>query len=256
MSALELNQVCMKSKVCFHCLKPGHYASSCYSKKDKRCGVDGCKGFHHRLLHTKQSTRSMGAQNRYKRNDRRSAGASHANDEHDEHSEEQDDCSSKDENEEDHRAEESNDSMHSRGIKSGKVGIKVASVRVHHKNKSVIANILLDEGSNNTNINEDLAEFLDMKSIKGPVNRTLNVMGGKKVNVSSNLVKFEISPVKPPRCLSKYCVHDHTRLDNERCLWSIGSDRLEYQEERISTSEGYSCSYLSLIHISEPTRPY
>ena len=54
----------------------------------------------------------------------------------------------------------------------------------------MIANILLDEGCNNTNINEDLAEFLGLKSIDGPVNITLNVMGGKKVNVSSNLVKF------------------------------------------------------------------
>ena len=36
---------------CVACLQPGHKARTCTAKK--ACGVDGCKGFHHPLVHYK-----------------------------------------------------------------------------------------------------------------------------------------------------------------------------------------------------------
>ena len=42
-------QVVKDKKLCFKCLEPGHAISGC--KSDKRCGQDGCKSGHHRLMH-------------------------------------------------------------------------------------------------------------------------------------------------------------------------------------------------------------
>lgn len=42
-------------KVCFSCLKSGHQAPKCFSKK--RCNTNSCQQFHHRLLHKDRVTR-------------------------------------------------------------------------------------------------------------------------------------------------------------------------------------------------------
>ena len=83
----------------------------------------------------------------------------------------------------------------------------------------MIANVLLDLGSNNSNISEELAETLGMKSVRGPVERTLNVMGGKQVRLSSDLVRFDISPLNPPKQLSRYGVDDKTKFQVE--AWTM-----------------------------------
>ena len=74
------------------------------------------------------------------------------------------------------------------------------------------ATVLLDLGCNNTNISENLANFMGMRSIKGPVERTLNVMGGKQIQLTSSLVQFEISPIKPLKALEKFVVEAKTRF--------------------------------------------
>ena len=83
----------------------------------------------------------------------------------------------------------------------------------------MIATVLLDLGCNNTNVSESLANFMGMQSIKGPVERTLNVMGGKRIPLTSSLVQFEISPIKPLKALEKFGVKAKTRFPVK--AWTI-----------------------------------
>ena len=41
----------MDSRVCFHCLCPGHIQRDCSYKKDVKCGINDCSRYHNRLLH-------------------------------------------------------------------------------------------------------------------------------------------------------------------------------------------------------------
>ena len=143
-------------------------------------------------------------------------GKSHgAIDDNDDGESEEDEDSEADEDSSDvedgHKAED--EAFQAKGKRTGRIGIQVTSVNVHYKGRSVIANVLLDEGSNNSNISEKLVKELKMKSLEGPVDRVITVMGGKRVNVSSNRVKFKISPVKPPKALKKHGVDENTRFE-------------------------------------------
>ena len=94
----------------------------------------------------------------------------------------------------------------------------MTSVRVHYNGKSTIANILLDGGSNSTNVSESLVRKLEMKSIDGHKDRIFTVMSGKRIKVLSNLVKFEISPAKPPKQLRKFGIDKSTKFRLKACI--------------------------------------
>lgn len=50
MSVMDRLQVVRNNRRCFSCLGEGHWAQQC--RKRSLCGSDGCRGRHHRLLHT------------------------------------------------------------------------------------------------------------------------------------------------------------------------------------------------------------
>ena len=213
MTPKEREKLCYEQTLCLRCLQPGHLGSSCHLDRKKVCGVNGCTGKHHMLLHKDTSEKKFNSQSKQNRTSRaKQRNASHVNDEG--HTSENTTSEEEEEKVEDglKAVEQSKDSLNTKGLNTGKVSIQVGSIRVHYGKKSVIANILLDEGANNSNVNEELVDFMGMKTIRGPVNRTLNVMSGKKVNLSSNLVEFDISPIDPPESLTKYGVDAKTKF--------------------------------------------
>ena len=40
-----------KRRLCWHCLRPGHFVAKCRINKGKACGIDGCQRQHHPLMH-------------------------------------------------------------------------------------------------------------------------------------------------------------------------------------------------------------
>jgi len=41
-----------KHKLCWHCLRSGHFINKCRVNVGKLCGVDGCQRKHHPNVHT------------------------------------------------------------------------------------------------------------------------------------------------------------------------------------------------------------
>jgi hypothetical protein len=40
-----------RDKICFHCLLGVHYTRDCKKDEGKKCGIDGCDRYHHKILH-------------------------------------------------------------------------------------------------------------------------------------------------------------------------------------------------------------
>jgi hypothetical protein len=222
----DLFKLCLKEKMCFRCLIPGHRKTECRANQNVVCRKDGCKLSHHWMLHDdNRATTGRTVKHTQKRFQGKSRQEkSHGAVESDEA--ENDASDSERESDSDvkvdgMKSEEVNDGFKSQGASSGKVSIQVTSVRVHYKGKSTMANILLDEGSNSTNVSESLVRKLGMRSIDGPKERTITVMSGKRIRVSSNLMKFEISPARAPRELSKFGIDKSTKFRLE--AWSMDS---------------------------------
>jgi hypothetical protein len=215
LSKEELGEFCRGKRLCFRCLEPGHLLRNCPASDNVECKVPDCRSRHHWFLHSKKTVTAGKGNKKPKqwknKNKEKSHGAV-------EESEDNEESSDSEENEDGNKAVDE-DAFQSKGTSCGKIGIQVTTVNVHYKGKSIKANVLLDEGSNSSNITEGLARKLGMKYMQGPVNRTISVMSGKKVVVSSNLVRFSISPVKPPEVLKKHGVDKKTRFELE--AWTM-----------------------------------
>ena len=129
--------------------------------------MNGCRSQHHELVHRRgvnDKGASKGQRKAKQWSKSKTSNSSNVN-------QVGDDCTDP-EDEEALKAEECKQSMKSKVSPGGKVSIQVGSVRIHYRGKSVIVNVHLDLGSNNSNISEELAETLGMKSVRGPVERT------------------------------------------------------------------------------------
>ena len=47
--------ICVQEKMCYHCLRKGHAVKACLSRKDVKCGKEGCQRYHHPRLHNPAS---------------------------------------------------------------------------------------------------------------------------------------------------------------------------------------------------------
>jgi hypothetical protein len=212
MNAVELRSACSEKKLCFRCLRPGHMVRLCRAGNEVKCTVRGCQRRHHWMLHdeSRGNNHSQGSGRNKAPTKEKSHGAM----------DKEDAESLRSSDDEEHGTENrQNNNFKSKSQQGGRIGIQVITARVHCGKRSAVANILLDEGSNNSNISEDLAKKLEMKNVKGPVSRVITVMGGKRVKVSSNLVKFELSPIDPPKILKKHGVDEKTRFGME--AWTM-----------------------------------
>ena len=144
-----------KEDICQICLEARHQKSRC-PKKEFKCRKDDCKGQHNNLLHFQRGDQK----------DQKKAFKATNADKSEEASEEEKPADGM-----------SNHANHSR---SSRVAIQIGEVNIHVNGETHPGNILLDLGSDHTNIREDTANQYQMKVIKGPEQRTLSVMGERK----------------------------------------------------------------------------
>ncbi len=50
-----------RDKLCYHCIEGPHPTKDCKKNEGKLCGIDGCKLYHHRVLHRKLQSESLRA---------------------------------------------------------------------------------------------------------------------------------------------------------------------------------------------------
>jgi hypothetical protein len=54
LSFSQQSTIIRRDKLCYHCLEGPHFTRDCKTNRGKLCGIDGCKLYHHRVLHRKQ----------------------------------------------------------------------------------------------------------------------------------------------------------------------------------------------------------
>jgi hypothetical protein len=47
----QQSTIIRRDKLCYHCLEGPPFTRSCKKNEGKLCGIDGCKLYHHRVLH-------------------------------------------------------------------------------------------------------------------------------------------------------------------------------------------------------------
>ena len=102
--------------------------------------------------------------------------------------------------------------------KEHRISLRTLPVLLHHNNTNIVVNALLDDGSEQTFIKEDVARTLGLKEINKR-KLSVDVFGGNDVSIFTSDVEFEISNVKDEKrykvsCMtSKDVVGDCTAID-------------------------------------------
>jgi hypothetical protein len=47
----QQSTIIRRDKLCYHCLKGPHFTRDCKKNEGRKCGLDGCTLYHHRVLH-------------------------------------------------------------------------------------------------------------------------------------------------------------------------------------------------------------
>jgi hypothetical protein len=59
----QQSTIIRRDKLCYHCLEGPHFTRDCKKKQGRLCGIDGCKLYHHRVLHREpKSSKFVGFQ--------------------------------------------------------------------------------------------------------------------------------------------------------------------------------------------------
>jgi hypothetical protein len=51
LSFSQKSTIIRRDKLCYHCLEGPHFTKDCKTKEGKLCEIDGCKLYHHKVLH-------------------------------------------------------------------------------------------------------------------------------------------------------------------------------------------------------------
>jgi hypothetical protein len=51
LSNQKQSEIIRRDRLCYHCLEGPHFTRDCKKKEGRLCGIDGCKLYHHRVLH-------------------------------------------------------------------------------------------------------------------------------------------------------------------------------------------------------------
>ena len=144
-----------KHRLCFCCLSKEHWSSKCPVRK--QCQIDGCKGYHHSLLHRVESKEPGSGPSR-----------------------------------EENIGTASESKQSSQVKRSTPVLLQVIPVTVHGPNGSLTTHAMLDSGSTCSLV---LSGIADKLGLKGPEEQvTLNGIQGTS-HLSSRRVNTEVSPV-------------------------------------------------------------
>ena len=151
-------------RLCFRCLGTKHLSRNC--RRQTICGIDSCQQKHSRFLHTKKANPSV------------------------ERSQTETACDT------DARMpilsgenQGNATTMSSRKSKrSSVVSLRTVPVVLKHGTKRIVVNALLDDGSNQTYLNEDVAAELGLEG--QPQTISVNVLNGQSEKLESTLVEF------------------------------------------------------------------
>ena len=162
MSSEQRNDYAKDKQLCFSCLKAGHIIKQC--KYFALCGVDGCKGKHHKLLHKQKLVSNAGATDTKPESDQPESGNSCA-------------CNAQDNN----------------------IALPIVPVKVKaHDGSFVKVCALLDPGSNRTFCSQDLTRRLGIQGQDTSVSlSTLN----SEDTISAQKVSLEVKGTPKSRPL-------------------------------------------------------
>ena len=142
-----------KERLCRNCLRFGHFANQC--QKPQLCRVQNCKIIHNYLLH-KAEEREMNEKKEEKSNSYVSSQR------------------------EDEAKQQSNQW----------ISLRTVPVILRTQDRTIRVNALLDDGSTTSYINQEVADFLQLKGDKKSL--VVKVIGGVQQQIQSELVKLDL----------------------------------------------------------------
>ena len=154
-------EIAKQLKLCFHCLSKGHFGQTCF--RSRVCGLNDCKGRHHRLLHVTEANAAKsdtkGDQIKGEKRSERSHNTSTTMESHN----------------------------------KGFVTLRTVPVIAKNGNRRTEVNALLDDGSTKTYLNADVAAKLGLEGQAQTVN--ISVLNGQVETFETVSVTIELESV-------------------------------------------------------------
>ena len=210
-----------RDKICFHCLLGVHYTRDCKTDEGKKCGIDGCERYHHKILHRDpKSVNFIGRQI-------------------------EEECKPDPPSESDLNAAQG---MMFKIAQNGAISIQTLICNVlsakAKRTANVKAIVLIDSGSNVTCIDEGFAEEHNLRVIDTKNGTALHMLNDVVIIPGiQKLVELQLSSI------DQSCTKNVT-------AWTIKDLAKSTSVVDWSEKKKQFPHLLSLIHISEPTRPY
>ena len=184
--------IAKRTRLCYRCLVDGHYGKMC--PNSKICGNNGCEENHHRLLHLPNRTSMMRSSkgDTTDRTEPKRVITSQSGHLSDGNSFSEDDTSSATEGKDQPDNQQTTMVTHN-SSKSGYLGLRTVPVILKNGNRSLKVNALLDEASNKTYINTDIATNLGLDG--RTENVRVNVLNGQIETFETQSVSFELQNI-------------------------------------------------------------
>ena len=177
-----------KERLCYHCLCKGHGVRDCKYNPDRLCGVDGCGSRHHPLVHVPRGINMISIEEFL---------ALYPPDLTEEERLAQI-CGVNIQTGQIYRMAEgeSQEAFNARKewMELENVSIKTCTAELIYPGGRRRVVIAMDSGANNTNIDADLAQELDLPIFKKDIPREIHMVHGKH-SMLSNYVQFQLCPV-------------------------------------------------------------
>jgi superfamily II helicase len=69
LSNQKQSTIIRRDRLCHHCLEGPHFTRDCKTKEGRLCGIDGCKLYHHKVLHREpNSSKFVGFRSKTRQN--------------------------------------------------------------------------------------------------------------------------------------------------------------------------------------------
>ena len=178
-------EVAKGCKLCFRCLADGHRGEECF--KSRVCVLNGCRSYHHRMLHEDRAEVKTPQNDSTARSDPPPTSLS----------------GSAEEGETNERTHVTTTAM-KLTVPSEFVALQTVPVYLASGGRQVKVNALLDEGSSRSYLNSDVAAELGLEG--RPHELTVKVLNDNQEKLNSSIVEFTINSLdgRVPRQASAY----------------------------------------------------
>ena len=163
--------VARSNKLCYRCLGRSHYGEAC--TKTRICGINGCKESHNRLLHRDKFVRTNSEEDEKKKETPSIAEGEQAKS-----------------NERSHTT-----TMHAtkQPKVANKLVLRTVPVILKNRNRRLVENAPLDDGSTKTYVNSDIAAELNLKGTLERVN--IGILNGRSALLETMSVEFGLESI-------------------------------------------------------------